>query len=54
MNKPKKPKKPATQKQKYEYAMNHGSTLDKVGTAFKMALGIRLKKGGTTKKKSKK
>lgn len=55
MNKPKKPvKKPATQQQKIEYTMKHGSILDKIGTGFKLGLGLRLKKGGTTKKKSRK
>jgi hypothetical protein len=55
MKQPKKPlKKPATQKQKLEYTMKHGSTLDKIGTGFKMGLGVPLKKGGSVKKKSKK
>jgi hypothetical protein len=53
MNKPKKNLKPATQKQKLEWTMKHGTFLDKVGTGIKLAIGKPLKKGGSVKKKSK-
>lgn len=52
MDKPKKKKAPATQKQKMDYTMKHGSTLDKIGMGFKLGAGIKLKNGGTAKSKT--
>jgi hypothetical protein len=53
MEKPKKPKKSSTQKEKFEKLMKNGSFMDKFTAGVKTSLGLKLKKGGSVKTKKK-